>query len=43
MKVGNFNYNMVFLIVNTNTYDILLDPYFFMKVAAIVHVEKRVI
>jgi hypothetical protein len=25
MKVGNFNYNMVFLIVNTNTYDILLD------------------
>jgi hypothetical protein len=43
MKVGNINYNMVFLIVNTNTYDILLDLYFLMKVGAIVDVEKGMI
>jgi hypothetical protein len=34
---------MVFLIVNTNISDILLDLYFFMKVGAIVDVEKGVI
>jgi hypothetical protein len=31
MKVGNFNYNMVLLIVNINTYDIILDLYFFYE------------
>jgi hypothetical protein len=43
VKVGNIQCNMVFLIVDTNSYDILLSLDFFMKVGTIVDVEKGVI
>jgi hypothetical protein len=34
---------MVFLVVDTNIYDLLLGLYFFMKIEKIVDVEKGVI
>jgi hypothetical protein len=43
VKVGNIQCNMVFLIVHTYNYDILLGLNFFMKIETIVDVEKGVI
>jgi hypothetical protein len=40
MQVGNVVYNMVFLVVDTNTYDLLLGLDFLMKIGVVVDVEK---
>jgi hypothetical protein len=40
MHVGNVVYSMVFLVVDTNTYDLLLSLDFLMKLGAVVNVEK---
>jgi hypothetical protein len=40
MHVGNVVYNMVFLVVDTDTYDLLLGLDFLMKIGAMVDVEK---
>jgi hypothetical protein len=42
-KVGNIQCNMVFLIIDTYNYDILLGLDFLMKIETIVDVEKGVI
>lgn len=41
VKVGNIQCNMVFLIVDIDSYNILLGLDFFMKIGAVVDVEKR--
>ncbi len=41
VRVGNVVCNMVFLVVDTYTYDLLLGLDFLMKIGAIVDVEKR--
>jgi len=43
MHVGNVVYNMVFLVVDTDTYDLLLGLDFLMKIGAMVDVEKGTI
>jgi predicted aspartyl protease len=43
IKVGNIQCNMVFLIVDIDSYDILLGLYFLMKIRIVVDVEKGVI
>jgi hypothetical protein len=43
IKVGNIQCNMVFLIVDINSYDILLGFNFLMKIKTIVDVDKGVI
>jgi len=43
IKVGNILCNMVFLIVDTYSYDVLLSLDFLMKIGAIFGVEKGVI
>jgi hypothetical protein len=43
VKVGNIQCNMVFLIVDSNSYDILLGLNFLMKIGTIVDVGKGVI
>jgi hypothetical protein len=43
VHVGNVVYNMVFLVVDTNTYDLLLGLNFLMKIGAVVNVEKGTI
>jgi len=43
MRVGNVVCNMVFLVVDTNTYDLLLGLDFLMKIGAMVDVEKGII
>ncbi len=43
IKVGNILCNMVFLIVDTYNYDVLLGLDFLMKIGTIVGVEKGVI
>jgi hypothetical protein len=43
VKVGNIQCNMVFLIIDTDSYDILLGLEFFMKIGTIIDVEKGVI
>jgi len=43
IKVGNIQCNMVFLIVDIDSYNILLGLDFLMKIKAIVDVEKGVI
>jgi hypothetical protein len=43
IKVGNILCNMVLLIVDTYSYDVLLGLDFLMKIGAIVGVEKGVI
>jgi hypothetical protein len=43
IKVGNIQCYMVFLIVDTDNYDILLGLDFLMKIGAMVDVEKGVI
>jgi predicted enzyme related to lactoylglutathione lyase len=40
VKVGNIQCNMVFLIVDTNSYDIFLGLEFFMKIGAVVDARK---
>jgi predicted aspartyl protease len=42
-QVGNVVCNMVFLVVDTNTYDLLLGLDFLMKIGAVVDVEKGTI
>jgi hypothetical protein len=42
IKVGNIQCNMVFLIVDTYSYDILLGLDFLMKIKTVVDVEKGV-
>jgi len=41
--VGNVVCSMVFLVVDTNTYDLLLSLDFVMKIGAMVDVEKNTI
>ncbi len=43
MHVGNVVCNMVFLVVDINTYDLLLGLNFFMKIGAMVNFEKGTI
>ncbi len=43
MHVGNVVCSMVFLAVDTNTYDLLLSLDFLMKIRAMVNVEKDTI
>jgi len=43
MCVGNVVCNMVFLVVDTNTYDFLLGLDFLIKIGAVVDVEKGTI
>jgi hypothetical protein len=43
VKVGNFQCSMVFLIVDTNNYNILLGLDFLMKIRVVVDVEKGII
>ncbi len=43
MHVGNVVCNMVFLVVDTDTYDLLLGLDFLMKIGAVVDVEKGTI
>ncbi len=43
MLVGNVVCSMVFLVVDTNTYDLLLGLDFLMKIRATVDVEKCII
>jgi hypothetical protein len=43
IKVGNIQCNMVFLIIDIDSYDLLLGLDFLMKIEAIVDVEKGVI
>jgi hypothetical protein len=43
VRVGNVVCNMVFLVVDTDTYDLLLGLDFFMKIRAVVDVEKDTI
>jgi len=40
VRVGTVVCNMVFLVVDINTYDLLLGLDFFMKIGAVVDVEK---
>jgi hypothetical protein len=42
VKLGNIPCNMVFLIVDINSYDTLLNV-FFLKIRAVVDVEKGII
>jgi hypothetical protein len=39
-QVGNVVCNMMFLVVDTNTYDLLLGLDFLMKIRVVVDVEK---
>jgi hypothetical protein len=43
VRVGNVVCNMVFLVVDTDTYDLLLSLDFLMKIGAVVDVEKGII
>jgi hypothetical protein len=43
VRVGNVICNMVFLVVDTDTYDLLLGLDFLMKIGAVVDVEKCII
>jgi hypothetical protein len=43
VRVGNVVCSMVFLVVDTNTYDLLLSLDFLMKIRAMVDVEKGTI
>jgi predicted aspartyl protease len=43
MRVSNVVCSMVFLVVDTNTYNLLLGIDFFMKIGAMVNVEKNTI
>jgi len=43
VRVGNVVCNMVFLVVDINTYDLLLGLDFLMKIGAMVDVEKNII
>ncbi len=43
MRVGNVVCNMVFLVVDIDTYDLLLGLDFLMKIGAMVDVEKNII
>jgi hypothetical protein len=43
VRVGNVVCNMVFLVVDTNSYDLLLGLNFLMKIGAMVDLEKNII
>ncbi len=43
VKVGNFQCNMVFLIVNTHNYNVFLGLDFLMKIRVVINVEKGII
>jgi hypothetical protein len=43
VRVGNVVCNMVFLVVDTDTHDLLLGLDFLMKIGAVVDVEKGTI
>jgi hypothetical protein len=43
VTLGNVVYQMVFLVVDIDTYDLLLRLDFLMKIGAVVDVEKGVI
>jgi len=43
VHVGNVVCNMVFLVVDIDTYDLLLGLDFLMKIGAMVDVEKNII
>ncbi len=43
VTLGNVVYQMVFLVVDIDTYDLLLRLDFFMKIKAVIDVEKGVI
>ncbi len=43
VRVSNVVYSMVFLVVDTDTYNLLLGLDFFMKIRAVVDVEKGTI
>jgi hypothetical protein len=43
VRVGNVVCNMVFLVVDINTYDLLLGLKFLMKIEVVVYVEKDTI
>ncbi len=43
MRVGNIVCNMVFLVVDIDTYDLLLNLDFLMKIGAVVDEEKGTI
>jgi hypothetical protein len=43
VRVGNVVCNMVFLVVDIDTYDLLLGLDFLMKIGAVVDVEKNTI
>jgi hypothetical protein len=43
VRVGNVACNMVFLVVDIDTYDLLLGLDFLMKIGAVIDVEKNTI
>jgi hypothetical protein len=43
IKVGRIICQMIFLVVNTHSYDLLLGLYFLIKIGIVVNVEKGVI